>query len=59
MHKLTDAEIAILTSAAPEDTLLPAEWWARFLSLFLGTHYSIAKARKVLEAFNARFPVTV
>lgn len=53
-YNLTDDELAILSAAAPEDTLLPADWWARFLSLFLGRTYTAKHAGKIIAAFNAR-----
>lgn len=53
VSKLTDAERALLDAAAPGDTLLPIEWWANFLSLFLNKRYSLQRARLVLDLYNA------
>jgi hypothetical protein len=51
--KLTDGEKALLSAAAPADTLLPLTWWRDFLSLFLGRHYSLKETRAVIDTFNA------
>lgn len=51
---ITDAEFDLLRAAAPADTLLPASWWAAFLSLFLNHVYTEREAEQLLELFNDR-----
>lgn len=54
VRKISRAEFALLHAAAPTNTILPASWWAQFLSLFLNRDYTETEARRLLELYNEK-----